>query len=221
MIGTVLLDIDDTLFPSTEFSSLARRNALSAFISMGYCGDLPSLEERLKRIIESKGSNYERHFDDLCKELSLDEPSRYVAAAVAAYHDTKASIAPFPQVPLVLMRLREKGIRLYAATNGNAVKQWDKLIRLGLAHVFDGMFVSETMGMLKGEGFYARILSQLRVEAGSCLMVGDREDADIAPAKALGIRTVRVLSERRAAEPSRADSVVKDLSSLPAIVESL
>jgi hypothetical protein len=42
--------------------------------------------------------------------MKIKEPGKYVAAAVAAYHDTKTAIAPFPKVPLTLLKLREKKI---------------------------------------------------------------------------------------------------------------
>jgi len=221
MIKYILLDIDDTLFPSTEFSSLARRNAINAMISMGLEGDAESLNERLTAIIEKKGSNYPKHFDDLCKELKIKKPGRYIAAAVAAYHNTKTAIQPFPTVPLTLLKLKQKGYRLYVATNGSSIKQWDKLIRLRIALYFDGVFVSEEIGQEKSEPFYRKILEKLGAEPQECLMVGDREDADIIPAKKAGIRTVRILSGKYAGTPSNADFTIKNVSELIPILQGL
>ncbi len=217
----ILFDIDDTLFPSTEFSALARKNAINAMIGMGLKADYGHASARLNAIIEKKGSNYGRHFDDLCRELKAGHPARYVAAAVAAYHDTKTAILPFPTVPLTLLKLRQRGYRLYVATNGNAVKQWDKLIRLRIALYFDDVFVSEELGMEKGRGFYQKLLKQLGAKPQDCAMVGDREDADIKPAKSVGMATVRVLSGRYASVPSEAQFVIKDLAELVSISESL
>lgn len=217
----ILFDVDDTLFPSTEFSSLARRNAINSMISMGLEADSDTLSARLADIIKEKGSNYPNHFDDLCRSIGVDKPGRFVAAAVSAYHDTKTSIAPFPRVPLTLMTLRERGYNLYVATQGSTIKQWDKLIRLKIALFFDDVFVSEAIGEDKGEGFYRKILEALKANPAECMMVGDNEDHDIAPAKATGIRTVRVLSGKHASKPTSADFSVKDIGGLPAILESL
>jgi putative hydrolase of the HAD superfamily len=217
----VLFDIDDTLFPSTEFSALARRNAINAMIGLGLKVEYEHASSRLNAIIEKKGSNYEHHFDDLCKELKVERPARYVAAAVAAYHDTKTAILPFPTVPLTLLKLRQAGLRLYVATNGNPVKQWDKLIRLRIALYFDDVFVSEELGMEKGREFYRKVMGQLGAKPQDCAMVGDREDADIKPAKSLGMATVRVLSGRYASVPSDAQFVIKDMAELVSIAESL
>jgi putative hydrolase of the HAD superfamily len=221
MVSHLLFDIDDTLFPSTEFSALARRNALNAMISMGLPADYETLNSKLKTIIERKGSNYQHHFDDLCLEMGEMSPARYVAAAVAAYHDTTPSIAPFPRVPRALMTLRERGYRLFVATQGNSIKQWDKLIRLRLALYFDDVFVSEELGEDKGESFYRKILKTLDAKPETCMMVGDREDTDISPARAVGIRTVRLISGKHAGIPTKADFSIRDVGELPALLQTL
>ena len=191
----ILFDIDNTLFPTSEFAALARKNALNAMISMGLTLSFDKLHSMLTEIIIQKGSNYPHHFNDLCKELGLNpnQSSKYIAAAVAAYHDTKASIATFPQVPLALLELKKLGHQLYIATHGNAVKQWDKLIRLKIALYFDDVFVSEDLGGEKNDFFYRKILEKLKVPAQNCMMVGDREETDILPAKKLSITTVKII----------------------------
>jgi putative hydrolase of the HAD superfamily len=221
MARYVLFDIDDTLFPSTEFSSLARRNAINAMISMGLDRDYEYLSAKLKAIIDKMGSNYPNHFDDLCREAGIREPGRYIAAAVAAYHDTKTSIAPFPRVPMALLKLKEAGLRLYVATQGSSIKQWDKLIRLRLALFFDGAFVSEELGCDKGDAFYRKVLEALGAAPGDCVMVGDREDSDIIPAAAAGMKTVRVRSARNSGTSTRALSEISDVSELPGLLQRL
>lgn len=218
MIKFILFDIDDTLFPSTEFSTLARTNAINAMISMGLKSDYNSLNLRLQKIIEKKGSNYEGHFDELCKQLKVKEPGKYVAAAIAAYHDTKTAIQPFPTVPLTLLRLKENGYKLYVATSGISTKQWDKLIRLRLALYFDNVFVTEKE---KDSQFYKKILVTLGAKPEECIIIGDREDNDIKPAKSIGIKTIRVLTGKHAKIPSKADFIINSISELPSIFAKL
>lgn len=214
----IIFDIDDTLFPSTEFSSLARRNAVNAMIRVGMPGDFEGLHSRLMEIIGRTGPNHPGHFDELCREAGVKDPGRYIAAAVAAYHDTKTSIAPFPTVPLTLLTLRERGYRVHAATQGNSIKQWDKIIRLGLALYFERVFVSGELGVDKSEAFYLRVLESLEAKPEECMMVGDREDHDISPARGAGMATVRVLSGKHAAVPSKADHVIRDVVELLSIL---
>ncbi|MBI5228082.1 TIGR02253 family HAD-type hydrolase [Candidatus Micrarchaeota archaeon] len=224
MLKHILFDIDDTLFPSTEFSNLARKNAINAIIAMGTNADFDRINKELSKIIKKRGSNYPYHFNDLCKSLKIKSPSKYVAAAIAAYHDSKTAIAPYPKVPLTLLALKEKGLKIYAATNGNPTKQWDKLIRLRIALYFDDVFVSEEIGAQKGPSFYRKILNTLNAKPTECLMVGDREDFDIKPAKALGMHTVRILTGKYSDsrnKSSGADFTIKDIGEIPKIVKQL
>ncbi len=225
MLKHILFDIDDSLFPSTEFSNLARANAINALIAMGTKQDFDSINRQLLKIIKKKGSNYPHHFDDLCKLLKIKRPSKYIAAAIAAYHDSKTAIAPYPRVPLTLLALKKQGYMIYAATNGNATKQWDKLIRLRIALYFDDVFVSDELGTEKSQAFYRKILKTLNAKPKECLMVGDREDFDIAPAKALGMHTILVLdgkySKVSSVTSTRADFAISDLSEILRLVQQL
>jgi len=190
-------------------------------IAMGLKGDPGGLYAHLNDIIVERGSNYPKHFDDLCSRLKVKEPARYIAAAIAAYHDTKASIQPFPTVPLTLVKLRQSGYVLYVATNGSAIKQWDKLIRLRIALYFDGVFVSEELGRKKSLPFFRTVLRRLKAKPEECLMVGDREDADIIPAKKAGIATVRMAQGKHAGVESEADFTIKDFGELLPILQGL
>ncbi|HNT61024.1 MAG TPA: HAD hydrolase-like protein, partial [Candidatus Bilamarchaeaceae archaeon] len=154
----IFFDVDNTLFPTAEFAELARRNAIRAIIETGLGKKEEELYKELNKLIREKGSNYPNHFDLLLKRMGAKRPARYVAAAVAAYHNTKSSIQPYPEVPKTLMELKERGYTLYVATNGDAVKQWDKLIRMGIHLFFDDVFVSEELGEEKSPSFFRKAM---------------------------------------------------------------
>jgi putative hydrolase of the HAD superfamily len=217
----ILFDIDDTLFPTTEFAELARRNAIRAMIEMGMRKSENELHAMLMAIIAEKGSNYPNHFNVLCARLKEKRPARFVAAAVGAYHNTKTSIQPFPAVPSTLLSLREAGHKIYVATNGEATKQWDKLIRLQIALFFEDVFVSEELGEEKGPSFFRKVVKRLGAKPGDCVMVGDREDADIIPAKAVGMHTIRMKTGRHAAAKSSAEFQANDFRDIPKIIKGL
>lgn len=210
MITHVLFDIDDTLFPTSKFAELARRNAINAMIKIGLPYKNPKkLYKQLQKIIKKSGSNYSGHFNILCEELKIEYASRYIAAAVAAYHNTKRKIAPYPYVVKILSNLKKQKYRLYVATNGNGVKQWDKLIRLRIDHYFEEVFVSEELGTDKSKEFYEKILIKFNttatgkanvktkvktnVKANNCVMIGDKFDYDIKAAKAAGMHTIYII----------------------------
>jgi len=221
MAKHILFDIDDTLFPTSEFAELARRNAIRAMIEMGMRRSEKELHTMLMSIIAEKGSNYQNHFNVLCSRLKERKPARYIAAAVGAYHNTKTTIQPYPAVPGTLLSLREDGHKIYVATNGGAIKQWDKLIRLQIALFFEDVFVSEELGKEKSPSFFRHVVKKLGVEPRDCVMVGDREDADILPAKAVGMHTIRMRTGKRAAIESSAEFQTDDFLDIPKIVKRL
>ena len=222
-VSHVFLDIDDTLFPTSEFAALARKNALRSMIELGLpFNDSDELYTRLLAIIKKRGSNDPHHFDALLRELDIKNPARFIAAAVAAYHNAKASILPYPDVPRTLLQLRENGYQLYVATNGNAIKQWDKLIRLGVALYFEEVFVSDEIGIEKSKPFFKKVLTRLKVEPSSCIMIGDKEAFDTGPAKESGMHALLVRRDKNIKiNPTRVSYVISDFSHLLEILKKL
>lgn len=213
-VRAVLFDIDDTLFASSDFSAQARRNAVRAMVRAGLKTTSASAERELAKIVAAHGSNFGRHYDLLSKRFPSPDRGRVVAAGVAAYHNTKSSISPFPGVADTLLDLRERGFVLAVASQGLAVKQWDKLIRLGLDSLFHRVFVTSSVGNGKNAAFYKRIARSLRLPPSSILMVGDHPLKDLAAARAAGLKTARLLAGKHRSEPGRADYRIRSFSQL-------
>ena len=213
-IKAILFDIDDTLFPSSEFSLLARKNAVSAMIRAGLKTTPKKAQAELLRIIAANGSNFSGHFDLLSKHFPCKDRFRVVAAGVGAYHNTKSSISPYPGVADTLLELRSRGYILAIASEGLAVKQWDKLIRLGLDPLFHQVFVTSSKTGGKNAAFYRRAARSLHLPPSSILMVGDNPAKDIAPAKAAGMRTVRIRAGKHIPTPDTADARMARLDRL-------
>jgi putative hydrolase of the HAD superfamily len=196
-LRAVLFDIDDTLFSTTHFARVARRNAIRAMVRAGL--DVPEDEalRELEEVISEFSSNYEHHFDQLLRRLrppSLEErnPALIVAAGVAAYHDTKfRQLEPFPDVYPLFEALRAAGIRVGIITHGWTTKQSEKIVRLGLLEHVDpkAVFISEQIGISKPNP-YAQALSDLGLSPGEVMYVGDSPTHDIKPPQALGMVAV-------------------------------
>ncbi|MEM3399799.1 MAG: HAD hydrolase-like protein, partial [Candidatus Micrarchaeia archaeon] len=151
----------------------------------------------LMQVIKKYGSNYPRHFNMMLKALGKKEDAKIIAAGIVAYHNTKASIMPYPEVPRTLVNLRDKGYILCIASEGNAIKQWDKIIRLGLSHIFHRFFVSDEIGAEKSLEFYRRIAMELGLEPGQIAVVGDKIDRDVRPAEAIGMKAILFDPEKK------------------------
>ena len=86
-----------------------------------------------------------------------------------------------------------------------------KIIKItGLnANIFTGIVTSEKVGVNKPElkGFQY-ILNKTQLSADEHLMIGDREEVDLVPAKKLGMKTCLVWSNKKS---EIADITVKDV----------
>jgi putative hydrolase of the HAD superfamily len=197
-LRAVLFDIDDTLFGTTEFAKLARRNAVKSMCQAGLDKPIEEVEAELAEVIAEFSSNYSRHFDKLLVRLGTPlqdhaTPAVVVAAGVCAYHDTKfRSFDPFPDVLPLLSDLQEAGVITGIITHGWTDKQAEKLVRLGvIPHINkDAIFISDEIGISKpNPKLYETALSSLGLNAEDVMYVGDSPAHDIAPAKSIGMLT--------------------------------
>lgn len=211
-VRAVLFDIDDTLFPSSEFSSQARKKAVAAMIRAGLEATPKAALSELSKIVKSKGSNFSGHFNILVRRFPSASPLRAAAAGVAAYHAHKRLIKPYPGTASTLAKLSSRGFTLAIASEGVEIKQWDKLILLGLDDCFNAVFVTAPKG--KTPAFYRAICLKLGLPPAAVLMVGDHPEKDMAAARAAGLRTVRLRQGRYQKTPSAADLDVRSLSQL-------
>lgn len=200
-LKAIFFDIDDTLYSTSEFARRARRSSLEAMIRAGLRMDVEALEAELSEIISEFSSNYDQHFDKLLlrvprKHYRGINPAILIAAGVVAYHQTKfMELKPYDDVPEVLERLsRLPDLTLGVITHGLAVKQSEKLIRLGLYEFLQptAIFISEQIGISKpNPKLYQRALSDLNLKPSEAMYIGDRPTHDIDPPNRIGMITVR------------------------------
>ena len=225
-LQAILFDIDDTLFPTTDFARRARGNAVRAMIEAGLNVPEERVLAELDEVIAEFSSNYEHHFDKLLQRmrpaaLARLNPALVVAAGVAAYHDTKfREIAPYPDVTPLLADLQRIGVRLGIITHGWAVKQAEKIVRLGLVPFLDprAIFISDLIGISKpNPKLYQVALEDLGLAASQVMYVGDSPEHDVAPPRSLGMVAVWVARGARRSPAQtgiRADHEVQDFAGL-------
>ena len=221
MLKAIFFDIDDTLYNSTELAHRARMNAIIAMIDAGLSEkEQNKAYAKLVKIVKKYGSNYPHHFDRLLEDTDTKYNPAIIAAGVAAYHDTKLSyIRLFPETIPTLLKLRDSGYALGIISEGLAVKQWEKLIRLGLTHFFKKVIISEGVGADKStKRLYEIAIRSMDCEPSEALMVGDKQDKDIVNAKAVGLHTVLISKGRK---KSTAEYRIKRLAELPLILKKI
>jgi len=103
----------------------------------------------------------------------------------------------------------------------------DALGRDGLAGSFEVWGVSEDVGLEKPDpALFAHVLREAGVEPARSVMVGDRLDYDVRPARTAGMRAVWVLRGEAPDDPTpeqlaEADAAIHGLDELPAALETL
>jgi HAD superfamily hydrolase (TIGR01549 family) len=184
-----------------------------------------------KKAVEQCILNFEPHFtkalvysfiergEKRCDDI-LSAANRYVKDWVAK-HRQKLN----PGINEVLKKISKDYMLALAGNQPSAVKELLKAH--GLLGFFTTTEVSEDIGKAKPDpDFFKYILKKLDVEAFEAVMIGDRLDNDIIPAKKLGMMTILVKSGAYAIlEPRNpgeiADAVVRTVSELPGAVADI
>lgn len=200
-LRAVFFDIDDTLYSTHAFARKARLNAVRALRAHGLRLPAEHLYGELLEIVNEFSSNYESHFDKLLLRLPRRSyeginPAVLVAAAVAAYHDTKREeLRPFPDALALLRALAKTELVRGVITAGLEVKQAEKLVRLGVVPLLTptAIFISDQIGISKpNPKLWRRACEEAGVAPAESMYVGDDPVKDIDPADAVGLVTVLV-----------------------------
>ncbi|WP_297506955.1 TIGR02253 family HAD-type hydrolase [Thermococcus sp.] len=224
MIKAVFFDLDDTIVDTTRLAEMARRNAIENMIRHGLPVDFDTAYGELLELISEYGSNFPRHFDYLLRRLELPYNPKWVSAGVIAYHNTKiAYLKSVRGARRTLLRLKKEGYVLGIITDGDPVKQWEKILRLELGEYFDHVFISDELGVKKPHPkIFQKALQKANLKAGEAVMVGDRLYSDIYGAKRVGMTTIWFrygkYADRELEYRKYADFTISSLEEVPGIV---
>ncbi len=202
MKKAVFFDIDDTLYDTSGFAKLARKAALNVMIDAGLPLETEDAYKLLREIIKEKGSNYDKHFNVLTKRVFGEEKPLLIALGMITYHNVKfALLRLFPETMSTLIYLKGKRYHLGVISNGITIKQWEKLIRLGLNHFFDQVVTSQEAGVAKpDEKIFQLALERMGCKAEKSIMVGNKFSEDILGAVNVGMSVILVNSKLTEAE---------------------
>jgi putative hydrolase of the HAD superfamily len=194
-VESLVFAIDDVLYDTSQQLSASRMSAVRAMKSAGLPIDVETAYRKLEEIANERGPDDTRHFDMLLERLGLKWNPEVIAAGVVEYRATSPIyLKPFPDTVSTLLKLRDDGYRLGVASKGRAVKQWQKLIQLGLEHIFHAVTISEETGSEKlTTDTLSRALEKLgNIKPQLSVFVGSDLVSEIAPANAAKMVTVRL-----------------------------
>jgi FMN phosphatase YigB (HAD superfamily) len=219
--AAVVIDLDDTIYPQASYLYGAARAVGRAGLALGLDGI------RLGRLVRRQliaGSDSGGTIDRALAEYGLGASADLVAPLVAAF--TGYRPARLPRYPGADEALRELGraYPLVCLTDGNPAIQRAKLAATGVAGAFAAIVITDELGgraarKPRPDGL-AHAASLIGVPADELLMIGDRPGKDVAVARALGARSIRVRTGEYASAPDepRATAVVRDLRAAAALL---
>ena len=220
----IFFDIDDTIFCTSDFARDNRNKCFYKLIELGIGMSFDEIHKRFYEIEKEYGPNFNEHFNVLIHERNLSKRKsvEMLAQVVTSYHMFKNKICKykFLGVDFILKKLQEKGFTLGVITHGVGVKQWDKLIRLGIDKYFlsSNIYITGTLGYnQKYEEFYEEIYEKYSSRFDEIYMMGDNENSDILPSKEVGFKTIRVSTGDIGSinfEESLADYKIKSISDI-------
>ena len=193
----LLWDIDGTIL---DFLAAEKAAIKSLFLDFGIgeCTDEMIKEyseinkeywKKLERGEMSKPEILRRRFEDF---FSLIGASADAEAFNSAYQIRLGDTIVFiDEADLLLERLKKKGYKQYAVTNGTRVAQRNKLSKGGLYPLFDDVFISEEVGAEKpSREFFDAVLESIgRPDLSEIMIIGDSLTSDIKGGRNAGITT--------------------------------
>lgn len=193
-VRAIIFGIDDVLYDATYQTTNARLSAVRAMIEAGLPVDLETAYRTLDAIVKETGPDNTKHFDKLMERLGLKWKPSVVAAGVVAYRETgPIYLKPYPDTIPTLLKLRDMGYKLGCASGGKSVKQWQKLVSLGLQHYFHAVVISEDLGIENfNETVITQVVKTLKVESAQALYVAADPKAELDIAHETGVVAVRL-----------------------------
>ncbi len=124
-------------------------------------------------------------------------------------------IRPLPGAIELLAQINALGLRCVIASNTywrDAESYWEDFRLLGMADHVDAIVTSVDAGHLKPHpAVFELAMRAAGADAERCVYIGNKEDNDIEPALALGMRTILVHPDDPVPASSRAHAVAPDL----------
>ena len=218
----ILTDIDNTLFDFDRGSAEGVKMVLEHY-------GIAYTEERLQQYLavnDKLWKQYEQGLipkDHIFKTRFRDYMALYGVEAEPIFANDlyveglKSKVFFMPHCKGFLDAVKGK-YKLYAVTNGVTLTQEVRMARSGMAHYFDGIFISEQMGCKKPEkAFFDKVFDAIGpVDKRKCIMLGDSLTSDMQGGRNAGIDTCLVGAIK---EDPRCDYIIGDLMELLPILE--
>lgn len=188
MIRAIVFDLDDTLFPETEFVK-------SGFLAVDhYLFATYGLQNFAKTAIElfeqgDRGNIFNKALDNLDFKYEIG----LIYELVTVYREHKPQIHLFEDAIWALNYFKQHKLALI--TDGYLVTQQNKVNALGVSANFDLIVYSDQYGKSnwKPSPFpYKKVMEDLAVAGKECVYIADNPLKDFVTARKLGWETIQI-----------------------------
>jgi putative hydrolase of the HAD superfamily len=194
MVGALIIDLDDTLYDERDyvlsgFDAVAREIARRfPHVAAG------ALFADMVAELDAHGRG--RVFDSALERAGVTAESQLVEALVHTYRGHPPKIALWPGVADTLADLA-RDYRMAVVTDGLAEMQRRKVEALGVERlVGEVLYCWEHDAPKPDPACYIEALRRLDARPEDAVVIGDNPGHDMAAARAIGCRSVRVLTGR-------------------------
>ena len=136
--------------------------------------------------------NLKEGFENMYLEFGLTPQPDQIEELIGLWNKSWMLAEPYAETLEVLKRLRENH-QIILICNADAFSVNQVLDKFGMREVFDKIFFSYEMGLIKTDKLFMKtILNQLGLEPSDCLLVGDSIQSDIIPGRRADLEVVLV-----------------------------
>lgn len=209
MIGTVLFDLDGTLYQSAELSSDIKRKLIEVIAEeLGI-----SAEEGSELIVRTK-----RHHHTTTRAVeALGISLRKLYMKLAESINPSEYLNSDRQLQNLLDELHDKGYKVAVTTDSGKPLAVKILDAIGILNKLDLLATSFEAAPKPEPDIYLYALNELNISADQAVYVGNRLEQELKPAKQVGLSTI-LLSKVRVDSPW-VDLTIKRLDELPKILD--
>lgn len=220
MVKAVIFDLDNTLIDFWKMKRMCCEAAISSMIDAGLKVNKEKALKLLFELYDKYGLEDPKIFQKFLKKVMHKIDIKILAHGVVAYRKVKFGfLEPYPHVHFVLLRLKQKGIKLAIVTDAPKLKAWTRLASMKIGDYFDVVIAFEDTKQYKPSNLpFEAALKKLKLEPHECLMVGDWPERDIAGARRLGMKTCFAKYGNSKVKKSGAHCVITDVKELLDIV---
>jgi putative hydrolase of the HAD superfamily len=196
-VDWIFFDLGSTLTDESVFEKYMFDSVWKTLKESGTHVDRRAFNKALKTVVETRRAG-SGGYRGIIRELALcfTEDRNQLQAIIDSYsnHVSKKYLEMqvlYPEAKDVLKKLRNKyGLGVIANQPKEARL---RLADLGLVEYLKVIALSDEVGYSKpNRQIFLQALSEARCESQRAMMVGDRLDNDVGPAKSVGMMTVRV-----------------------------